>query len=176
MERPAPRANSMISAAALRSRSRPNEGHPHPAHAALPAPPGLPAPAEAQNMPSSQQLLLQLVQSQQVQNQLLQQQMDVLRQQTQTPTAYNNPEDMLGTFDPSLQPVLKEWARDYRNALQQHVTQANLQQKYQDIAVSGELHKQFQDESTRSWQWPQAFKANAQELTTTLALLEEGQS
>ena len=175
MERPAPRANSMISAAALRSRSRPNEGHPHPAHAALPAPPGLPAPAEAQNMPSSQQLLLQLVQSQQVQNQLLQQQMDVLRQQTQTPTAYNNPEDMLGTFDPSLQPVLKEWARDYRNALQQHVTQANLQQKYQDIAVSGELHKQFQDESTRSWQWPQAFKANAQELTTTSALLEEGQ-
>ena len=126
-------------------------------------------------MPSSQQLLLQLVQSQQVQNQLLQQQMDVLRQQTQTPTAYNNPEDMLGTFDPSLQPVLKEWARDYRNALQQHVTQANLQQKYQDIAVSGELHKQFQDESTRSWQWPQAFKANAQELTTTSALLEEGQ-
>ena len=97
MERLAPRANSMLSAAALRSRSRPNEGHPHPAHAALTAPPGLPAPAEAQNMPSSQQLLLQLVQSQQVQNQLLQQQMDVLRRQTQTPTAYNNPEDMLGT-------------------------------------------------------------------------------
>ena len=30
-------------------------------------------------------------------------------------------------------------------------------------------------EITRSWQWPQAFKANAQELTTTSALLEEGQ-
>ena len=89
-----------------------------------------------------------------MQNQLLQQQMDALRQQAQTPTAYNNPEDMLRTFDPSLQPVLKEWARDYRNALQQHVTQANLQQKYQDIAMSGELRKQFQDESTRTWQWP----------------------
>ena len=53
MERPAPRATSMISAAALRSRSRPNEGHPQPAPAVLTAPPGLPAPAEAQNIPSS---------------------------------------------------------------------------------------------------------------------------
>ena len=68
MERPAPRANSMISAAALRSRSRPNEGYSQPAHVAWTAHPGLPALAEAQNMPSSQQLMLQLVQSQQVQN------------------------------------------------------------------------------------------------------------
>ena len=165
-------APSMISAAALRSRSRAD--HPGQQANVMP-PPGLPAPASS--LPSSQQLLQQLVESQNLQNQLLQKQMEVLmQQQASTLTAYNNPEEMLATFDPSLQPVLKEWSSDYRSALQQHVTQANLQQKYVDIARCGELHKQFQDEAKRTWQWPQAFKANVKELASISALLEEGQS
>ncbi len=162
----------MISAAALRSRSRTADHPGQQANVNLMPPPGLPAPASS--LPSSQQLLQQLVESQNLQNQLLQKQMEVLmQQQASTLTAYNNPEAMLATSNPSLQPVSKEWSSDYRSALQQHVTEVNLQQKYAEIARCGELHKQFQDEAKRTWQWPQAFKANVKELASISALLEE---
>ena len=67
--------------------------------------------------------------------------------------------DIHGTQEvgPSLRPLLKEWTSEYGNVLQQHM-QASLEQEYQGIAASGELHK-LPRWSTRSLEWPQALKA-----------------
>ena len=44
-----------------------------------------------------------------------------------------------------------------------------------DLITAGELHKQFRDDSNKSWQWPALFKTEAKEVTVCKAALAEGE-
>ena len=141
-------------------------------------PPGLFNAAGAPaTMPTSQTLLLQLLEEQRTQNQLIANQLSMMhRAQACATTVYTNPDDILNHLDPSLKLELQEWSRDYRAVLHQCATQETLQQKYSDIIEHGELHKQFKDEVSKTWQWPGLFKSEARELTECLATLNDGEN
>lgn len=169
-----------LSSAARRSRSRaasvdtagPMLNLEGPLSAQFPStrlPPGL----GLQTMPSSQLLLAQLIEQQQTQNQLLAQQLALLQQQSQAAsvTTYNDPQDLLKQVDPTLQLELLEWSKGYRTVLQHLASQTSLQQKYMDLVVAGELHKQFRDNCNKSWQWPALFKTAAKEVTVCKQVL-----
>lgn len=125
-------------------------------------------------MPSSQQLLAQLLEQQQAQNQLLAQQLALLQQsQAASVTVYNDPHDLLKQVDPTLQHELSEWAKEYKTVLQHLASQTTLQQKYLDLVSTGELHKQFRDDAKKSWQWPAAFKTEVKEVSVCKDRLAE---
>ena len=129
-------------------------------------------------MPSSQFSLAQLIEQQQTQNQLLAQQLALLQQQSQAAsvTTYNDPQDLLKQVDPTLHLELSEWSKEYRTVLQHLASQTLLQQKYMDIVVAGELHKQFRDDCNKSWQWRALFEAAAKEVTVCKQALAEGET
>eukprot|EP00438_Fugacium_kawagutii_P000310 Skav205271 [mRNA] locus=scaffold1841:195276:198494:+ [translate_table: standard] len=135
-------------------------------------PPGL---AE-QPMPSSQQLLAQLLEQQQAQNRLLAQQLALLQQSQAAPViVYNDPQDLLKQVDPTLQHELSEWAKEYKTVLQHLASQTTLQQKYLALVSAGELHKQFRDDAKKSWQWPAVFKTEVKEVSVCKDSLAEGE-
>ena len=146
-------------------------GAPLPVPFNMSAPPGL-----SQSLPSRQQLLTQLLEQQQAQNQLLLQQLSLMQQsQSASMTMYNDPQDLLKQVDPTLQNELTEWSKGYRTVLQHLASQTALQQKYMDLVDAGDLHKQFRDDSNKTWQWPALFKAEAKEVTTHKAVLANGE-
>ena len=136
-------------------------------------PPGLSVPAPAAS--SSSITLEDLLRAQQQQNLLLQQQLTLLQEQRVSSQQYTDPLDVLSLVDPDLKPVLGDWMKEYKSTLQHHVNQADLQQKYLDIENAGELQRSFEDEASKEWQWPQAFKANAKKLMECVPVLGEGQ-
>ena len=144
------------------------------AMASIVPPPGLIPDFTAPGCPPSQALLAQLLLAQQQQNQLLTQQLCLLQGQHSTNQCYTDPAEVLRLVDPDLQPVLKGWMKDFKNTLQHHLTQAEIQAKYAEIESAGELQRPFADEASKEWQWPQAYKANAQKLATCVPVLGEG--
>eukprot|EP00439_Symbiodinium_sp_Y106_P064986 s588_g10.t1 len=76
-------------------------------------PPGLFNAAGAPaTMPTSQTLLLQLLEEQRTQNQLIANQLSMMhRAQACATTVYTNPDDILNHLDPSLKLELQEWSR-----------------------------------------------------------------
>ena len=95
--------------------------------------------------------------------------------QSASMTMYNDPQDLLKQVDPILQNELTEWSKEYRTVLQHLASQTALQQKYMDLVDAGDLHKQFRDDSNKTWQWPALFKAEAKEVTTHKAVLANGE-
>ena len=58
----------------------------------------------------------------------------------------------------------------------QHLAgQTALEPKYMDLYDAGDLHKQFRDDSNKTWQWQALFKAEAKEVTTHKAVLANGE-
>ena len=130
------------------------------------APPGL---------PSSQEILLQLLQARTTQNQLMAQQLALARQsQKSDANSYAKPEDVLESVEPVLRVVLTEWAKEYRSTLQHFFTQKSLQQKFADLQADGMLRKQFLSEAQGSWQWPADFKPHAKKVVQCVPSLMEG--
>ena len=95
--------------------------------------------------------------------------------QSASMTMYNDPQELLKQVDPTLQNELTEWSKEYRTVLQHRASQTALQQKYMDLVDAGDLHKQFRDDSNKTWQWPALFKAEAKEVTTHKAVLANGE-
>ena len=95
-------------------------GGEHCAILALQGPPGLPTPAQNQPQPVTSQLLLtQLLQEQNMQNQMLAEQLEQLKLMQQQYSAhpsktYTQPQDILDAIDPSLARELAKWAKDYK--------------------------------------------------------------
>ena len=191
----APRGNLANASTAQRSRSRadspgplvPHDPQVRPrafqtAREILQGPPGLPTPAQNQPQPVTSQLLLtQLLQAQNMQNQMLAEQLEQLKLMQQQYSAhpsktYTQPQDILDAIDPSLARELAKWAKDYKSSLNHAVTQQGLQHKYQELEAASEIHKQFQTEALKKWQWPDAFKATAKKMTHMRPVLPDGEA
>ena len=127
-------------------------------------------------LPSSQEILLQLLQAQTTQNQLMAQQLALAQQSQRSElNTYTKPDEILASVEPGLRDVLAQWAKDYKSTLQHYFTQKSLQQKYGDLQAAGDLHKQFQTEAQKTWQWPATFKPHAKKLAQCLPTLTENQ-
>jgi len=116
-----------------------------------------------------------------MQNQMLAEQLEQLKfmqqQYSEHPSkTYTQPQDILDAIDPSLARQSAKLAKDYKSSLNHAVTQQELQHKQQDIEAASEIHKQFQTEALKKWQWPDAFKATAKKMTHLRPVLPDGEA
>ena len=100
---------------------------------------------------------------------LLQEQTLLLRQQSASQTIgedeYIDPSRILSSLDPTLRTTMSKWKSDFCKDLNHVATQRELHDKYEKIRESGEIMKQFAEESNRKWQWPKAYEAIAEPIT-----------
>ena len=105
---------------------------------------------------------------------LLQEQTALLRAQTserQLETrAFQSPQQILDSIDPSLRRELQKWRLGFRKDLGHWATHSELHCKYSKIIGNGDIMKQFQEESNRKWQWPKHYEAIAK----PVANIDEG--
>ena len=105
---------------------------------------------------------------------LLQEQTALLRAQTserQLETrAFQSPQQILDSIDPSLRRELQKWRLGFRKDLGHWATHSELHCKYSKIIGNGDTMKQFQEESNRKWQWPKHYEAIAK----PVANIDEG--
>jgi hypothetical protein len=116
-----------------------------------------------------------------MQNHMLAEQLEQLKLMQQQYSAhpsktYTQPQDILDAIDPCLARELAKWAKDYKSSLNHAVTQQGLQHKYQELEAASEIHKQFQTEALKKWQWPDAFKATAKKMTHMRPVLPGGEA
>ena len=100
---------------------------------------------------------------------LLQEQTALLRQQSASQMnvedVYVDPSRILSSLDPTLRTTMSKWKSDFCKDLNHVATQRELRDKYEKIRESGEIMKQFAEESNRKWQWPKAYEAIAEPIT-----------
>ena len=101
---------------------------------------------------------------------LLQEQTLLLRQQSaaqnQSDDKFLDPSRILDSLDPALKSVMSKWRVDFCKDLSHFATQTELSEKYDKIQAHGEIMKQFGEESKRKWQWPKAYEAVAQPISS----------
>ena len=78
--------------------------------------------------------------------------------------AFTDPAKAINSFDPLLQPMLKEWTAYVRSTASALATQQSLHAKYQRVKDSHDVLQQFATEAKRRWQWPKLYKAVAQSI------------
>ena len=61
---------------------------------------------------------------------------------------------------------MSKWRVDFCKDLSHFATQTELSEKYDKIQANGEIMKQFGEESKRKWQWPKAYEAAAQPVSS----------
>ena len=96
---------------------------------------------------------------------LLEEQTSMLRNQMQNGAcasqSFQNPDQLFDVLDPSLREAMLSWRASFKKDVSHLVTQTELREKYKKIEDDNAIMRQFEQESTRQWQFPQEYIASA---------------
>ena len=74
---------------------------------------------------------------------------------------FHNPDQLFDVLDPSLREAMLSWRASFKKDVSHLVTQTELREKYKKIEDDNAIMRQFEQESTRQWQFPQEYIASA---------------
>ena len=75
--------------------------------------------------------------------------------------SFQNPDQLFESLDPSLRVSMQNWRSGFKKDVAHLITQTELREKYKKIEEDGAIMRQFEQESSRQWQWPQEYCASA---------------
>ena len=99
---------------------------------------------------------------------LLQEQNELIKSQNnaaqQKELSYRSAASWLGTFEPTFRPEAAQWHKQYKKQVESYFSHIELRKKYMMIHDSGDLMRQFSEESKRKWQFVKSYAATASHL------------